>query len=53
MNEKELAAYHKAQEKKAQEEKAQHEAEEKKNNVIPMPQPQEDESQQDVDDIGA
>ena len=53
MNEKELAAYHKAQEKKAQEEKSQPEAEEKKDNVIPMPQQQEDESQQDVDDIGA
>ena len=42
MNESELAAY-----KKAQEEKAQREAEEKKNNVIPMPQ------QQDTEDIGA
>ena len=42
MTEAELAAY-----KKAQEAKAQREAEEKKNNVIPMPQ------QQDTEDIGA
>ena len=42
MTDAELATY-----KKAQEEKAQHEAEEKKNNVIPMPQ------QQDAEDIGA
>ena len=34
MNESELAAYNKAKEEK----KAQREAEEKKNNVIPMPQ---------------
>ena len=42
MNESELVAY-----KKAQEEKAQREAEEKNNNVIPMPQ------QQDTEDISA
>ena len=42
MTEAELAAY-----KKAQEAKAQREAEEKKNNVIPMPQQQDAECQED------
>ena len=47
MTEAELAAY-----KKAQEEKAQREAEEKKNNVIPMPQQQDAECQEDERKIG-
>ena len=47
MTEAELAAY-----KKAQEAKAQREAEEKKNNVIPMPQQQDAECQEDERKIG-